>query len=220
VIGKYLLAGTILALSGQAMAAVTAIGNAPVDDSFGLLGPSSTQSQTFGQVFTAPVSDVMTSFTLSLTSGLNANMVGVLATWNGTKDFGTGFGAPTVLYTSPLVSTAGGGDFTFSPNVTVTSGQRYVAYITIFGQAASGSAFMPLGDNNDPALDYFVWNRSSDPNNNPSWSYFEIDSVDALFSASFGTAVPVPEPQSWALLIAGFGLVGAAARRRRSVATA
>jgi hypothetical protein len=26
----------------------------------------------------------------------------------------------------------------------------------------------------------------------------------------------VPEPQSWAMLIAGFGLVGAAARRRRS----
>lgn len=30
----------------------------------------------------------------------------------------------------------------------------------------------------------------------------------------------VPEPASWALLIAGFGLVGAAARRRRSVAVA
>lgn len=30
----------------------------------------------------------------------------------------------------------------------------------------------------------------------------------------------VPEPQSWALLIAGFGLVGAAARRRRTAVTA
>ncbi len=30
----------------------------------------------------------------------------------------------------------------------------------------------------------------------------------------------VPEPQSWVLLIAGFGLVGAAARRRRSVVAA
>ena len=34
---------------------------------------------------------------------------------------------------------------------------------------------------------------------------------------TFGSAAPgVPEPASWAMLIAGFGLVGAAARRRRS----
>ena len=37
---------------------------------------------------------------------------------------------------------------------------------------------------------------------------FEVDDV-------FGSAVP--EPQSWMLMISGFGLVGAAARRRRSV---
>ena len=38
----------------------------------------------------------------------------------------------------------------------------------------------------------------------------------------FGTAASgaVPEPASWAMLIAGFGLTGAAARRRRSVAVA
>jgi hypothetical protein len=30
----------------------------------------------------------------------------------------------------------------------------------------------------------------------------------------------VPEPASWAMLIAGFGLVGAAARRRRTVVAA
>jgi hypothetical protein len=34
------------------------------------------------------------------------------------------------------------------------------------------------------------------------------------------TTDPVPEPASWAMLIAGFGLVGAMARRRASVATA
>ena len=37
--------------------------------------------------------------------------------------------------------------------------------------------------------------------------------------ASGGPLATVPEPASWALLIAGFGLVGAVARRRR-VATA
>jgi hypothetical protein len=41
---------------------------------------------------------------------------------------------------------------------------------------------------------------------------FELDNV------TIGTMAAVPEPQSWALLIAGFGLVGAAARRCRAVA--
>jgi hypothetical protein len=35
---------------------------------------------------------------------------------------------------------------------------------------------------------------------------------------NFSVAGAVPEPANWAMLIAGFGLVGAAARRRRSVA--
>ena len=44
-------------------------------------------------------------------------------------------------------------------------------------------------------------------NNTENWSGLTI-----------GTAGAVPEPASWAMLIAGFGLVGAAARRRRVVA--
>ena len=34
----------------------------------------------------------------------------------------------------------------------------------------------------------------------------------------FGTLTAVPEPASWAMMIAGFGLAGAAARRRREIA--
>jgi hypothetical protein len=37
---------------------------------------------------------------------------------------------------------------------------------------------------------------------------------------SNGFAGRVPEPASWALLVAGFGLTGAAIRRRRALATA
>lgn len=214
--GKFLLAAAILALSGQALAATSSIGNAPTGDTIAEFGFP--DSQTYGQVFTAPVTDIMTSFTLRLGSGLNANMVGVLGTWNGTAAWGEGFGSPSTLYTSPQVSTTGGGAFTFTPNIAVTAGTRYVAYITIFGQQGSGDTVMPLGDDGDPFLDYFVWHNETNPYGNPSWNYF-FDAGDAHFTATFGDGV-VPEPQSWAMLIAGFALVGAAARRRRAAVIA
>jgi hypothetical protein len=214
--GKFLLAAAVLALSGQAIAATKTIGNAPTGSDIRSFGFP--DSQTYGQVFTAPVTDVMTSFTLRLGSGLNAGMVGVLGTWNGTADWDEGFGSNSTLYTSPLVSTSGGGAFTFTPDVMVTAGTRYVAYITVFGQQGSGNTGMPLGDASDPWLNYFVWNNRSNPVGNPSWNYL-IDAGNAHFTATFGDGV-IPEPQSWAMLIAGFGLVGAAARRRRAAAAA
>jgi hypothetical protein len=45
---------------------------------------------------------------------------------------------------------------------------------------------------------------------------FSGSQVFDVVSLSIGSAAVVPEPQSWALLIAGFGLVGAAMRRRRA----
>ncbi|OYU15378.1 MAG: hypothetical protein CFE37_06425 [Alphaproteobacteria bacterium PA4] len=57
--------------------------------------------------------------------------------------------------------------------------------------------------------------------NNAGYDYFGLDGI------SFNVAPPppppgpgVPEPASWALLIAGFGLTGAALRRRRAAAGA
>ncbi len=46
--------------------------------------------------------------------------------------------------------------------------------------------------------------------------FFIIDGVDVVRA----TAPGVPEPASWAMMIAGFGLAGAAARRRRCTANA
>jgi len=48
---------------------------------------------------------------------------------------------------------------------------------------------------------------------------FATDGVGQAVFAYNGGGV-VPEPASWAMLIAGFGLVGAAARRRRAVTAA
>lgn len=62
-----------------------------------------------------------------------------------------------------------------------------------------------------------------------NWGDAEIGAIYLLFSDPAepnvetwvvrGTVSNVPEAQTWAMLIAGFGLVGAAARRRRAIAT-
>jgi hypothetical protein len=45
--------------------------------------------------------------------------------------------------------------------------------------------------------------------------------IESLVPDAFGTvAVPIPEPGTWAMLIAGFGMIGGAMRRRRETAAA
>jgi hypothetical protein len=56
----------------------------------------------------------------------------------------------------------------------------------------------------------------------PSREFLELDPQFGFFIGQSGNQVlaSVPEPASWVTLIAGFGLVGAALRRRKAVTTA
>jgi len=53
-----------------------------------------------------------------------------------------------------------------------------------------------------------------------TWSYNAASGNKGFLSILSGTAPAIPEPASWAMLIAGFGVVGATQRRRRSGAVA
>jgi hypothetical protein len=57
---------------------------------------------------------------------------------------------------------------------------------------------------------FSFWSRTGLGNNNQN----------ADFAPDNATVASVPEPASWAMMIGGFGLVGAAARRRRAAAAA
>jgi len=192
------------------------ISNAPTGVTISPFGTPDTM--TYGQVFTAPVTGSLTSFTLSLYGGVGA-LFGGVGTWNGTPTFDFGFGSPLSLYQSPDTLSALAGPYTFNPNVSVTAGQQYVAYLSVFGVAgASGTTLMPQGTDSDPNINYFVWNSTSDPRNNSSWNYF-LNAGDALFSASFASASAstgaVPEPATWAMIILGFAFVGGTLRAQK-----
>jgi fibronectin-binding autotransporter adhesin len=179
-----LLASTML---GASPAAAQTIENTATNGSIGPFGNPDTQ--TYGQVFTAPISGELESFTLHLNSGVGSIRGGV-GTWNGSPTWTTGFGSPINLYLSSPVASSAGGAYTFTPNISLVAGDMYVAYVSVYGLNLSGNVAteMPFGSSASD-LNYFVWHNSSaggtsDPIGNPSWNYFS-NFGNVLFSASY-----------------------------------
>jgi hypothetical protein len=76
---------------------------------------------------------------------------------------------------------------------TIPGGRPWVTYSLVFTPTAAGSLTM----------------RFASPS---------ADNIGPLIDNVLATQAAVPEPASWAMLIAGFGLVGAAQRRRKPLA--
>ncbi|CAM3136272.1 hypothetical protein SPAN111604_05700 [Sphingomonas antarctica] len=170
-------------------------------------------SPTYAQVFASPMSGQLTSFSFTLTGGVGQIFAGI-GTWNGAFNYTSGGGSPTTLWESSYVP-SGAGTITFTPNVRVLDLTKYVAYISVYRSPdATGDTGLVLGNNSSPALRYFTFdNGAGSPSGNGAWTNYDLDVGDALFSF---TVTNVPEPAEWALMIAGYGLAGVVARRRKS----
>lgn len=169
---------------------------------------------TYGQTFVAGGS-TLTSFSLYLngrTSGDSAlDLTGYIGSWDGTKLSG-------LLYTSAVrtVNDTGLTELAFGTgSVAVTAGATYVAFLSVSDLPAQAESlfFMPAANGN--IAGGFVYQNNGLTFGNLStvdWNSF--GATDVLFKATFDAGAAVPEAATWVMMIAGFGMIGAAKRRR------
>ncbi|WP_426167566.1 PEPxxWA-CTERM sorting domain-containing protein [Sandarakinorhabdus sp. DWP1-3-1] len=118
-------------------------------------------------------------------------------------------GSSGTLSIATRLGTAGSGTIVFFSR----SGGSDLFDFFLSGPVDIGAAFGPV-----TGTGVFALNQFTDVATTAGALTF-TSSSDVIFSGGLAGAA-VPEPASWAMLIAGFGLVGAAMRRRRTTVAA
>jgi hypothetical protein len=213
-----LLGGVLLATTGNSVAF------AATSDPLGDFLPTYTGTQGGDlDVVSIDVRRSMTDFTLNATLAANiGTTAGALYVWGIDRGQGTArfVGATPsvgagVLFDSVVVLRPdgtgnfvdlinGANSFALAPGAVTSSGNMISGLVSIAALPSTGFA----------AADYTfnLWPRLTGIAGTPGISDFAPD------ASNIGSVVP--EPASWALMIAGFGLTGAALRRRRAIVAA
>lgn len=177
-----------------------------------------------GQSFASSTTGNLTNLQFTLLSGSTLTSVqAIVYALNG--PLATTFTPGAELWRSAAVANPSG-LLNFNPvGVNLTAGQNYAAFLTTFYTAGTGTASVsscnPFGggacanSNLNPSLGRALTGRAEGDNFNVlSFNQVVNGSQDLTFSATI-TAPAVPEPASWAMMIGGMGIVGAAMRRRK-----
>ena len=205
------VAGFATAVSAQA-ATITTL---PLWDGSTSISPwGGGATNTYGEVLVAPGSS-LTSFTFEVDNGgVAANYVAQVYAWSGSTTAGSPVGA--ALYTGPASLLLGLNGFQAvtvnTGGVAVTTGQRYeILLYDGSGDGVSGrwGLVPPFFVHPGVAGDVGFAFNNGPSNVNGTFSDFGSLAYSATFTGG------VPEAATWAMMIAGFGLVGIAARRRK-----
>jgi hypothetical protein len=170
------------------------------------------QTTSIGESFTASITGQLTNFQFTVNSGNLAKLVGQVYTLDGS-------GVPGTLLWQSDVVTNPMGLLDFNPTgINLTAGTKYVAFLSTFGLSGNtGTASLGdtlsfvYGTNNIPYLGELVQDMLQGANLDEH-NYATLNYHDLTFSA---TIAPVPEAATWSMMLAGFGALGFAMRRRR-----
>ena len=199
-------AATIQVVSGSGIRSTTLF-NGPIGQSFTSIDSTLTSVGFQFQLFNTPQAN--TPFTLQL---LNGSGLG------GTQVYSTQFTLPNTIPTSGL----NWYDFSL-PSVAVNSGSAYtfvlsnssLRYGVVLGPDVNIQTGVPLSG------DAYTGGQAFGVQSYPNCPNTPVSACDLNFRVNGTTAIAaVPEPATWAMMIAGFGLVGGALRRRRVTAVA
>ena len=179
------------------------------------------QTVFIGESFTAPATGNLTNLQFTLAGGSNLTSVQAFVyALNG--PLATTFVPGAEIWRSAAIA-GSSGLLNFNPTgVALTAGQNYVAFLGTYYTTGTGQATVsscnPFGggacavSNANPNLGRAITGRALGANlDELTFTQVVNGSQDLTFSA---TITAVPEPASWALMIAGFGFVGGAIRRR------
>ena len=165
----------------------------------------------YGETFTVGSDNVLNSFSLYLDGQVAStlNFTAYVYAWNGSMITGS------ALYTSANQIFNGSADN--SPvecafntgSLSLNSGSQYAAFL--FANSG-GLANMP-SSSSDYTGGNFVYNNAGNNFASLSSTNWSVAQPDVWFKATFNGAVP--EPETWALMLLGFGAMGVAMRRDR-----
>jgi hypothetical protein len=195
--------------------------------SLGNAGNPSGDAPQVGQVFSLTTESTLSSFSFYALGNLTASLQLNVAQWNPTTNASNqnpNLVGPSLLTTtgSAVTSYNSAGGFTTigfdNLGLTLNAGTKYIAYLTSSDPSVTGIQLSRTQTAQDTS-GFGIGHAYLSTIPGQGWQ-FPFNGNGFLSLQYTAIAAPVPEPESYAFMLAGLGLLGAAVKRRKAVVPA